>query len=155
MSKKLNSSVLQKINGNSEIDNNKFINDYVGLESMMNFDIYKDGCYLIEAKLDIRHTNNGLNKAKKELSWYSEKLKLLGLKLPKLRLVLDYQTAKLYDSNGNEYCDLKDFDFDCNQDYENYDITYENGSNVAQQIYSRHQKINDGNIFKYFESGID
>lgn len=153
--KKLTSSQILKLNANSEIDNNKYINETLGLETKFNFDIWKDGCYLIECKLDIRHRTNGFAKAKKELDFYSEKLKLYGLMLPKLKLVLDYETMVLYNDKQKKYCDLKDFDFDVSPNYENYDITYENGPNVAQQIYSRHPKINDGNIFNYFRTGID
>jgi hypothetical protein len=89
------------------------------------------------------------------LVWYANKLKLNGMKLPKLRLILDYATATLLNIDGSEYCKLHEFDFDSKEDIEKYDITFENGPNVAQQIYSRHQNIKDSNIFDCFKIGID
>lgn len=153
---KLPATLITRLKGTSaEIDNNLLINQALGLETKMNFDIWKDGCFLIEAKLNINSSSNGLAKAKKELKIYVNKLKHEGMKVPKLRFILDYSKMNLHKENGDFYCRLKDFDFDVPEDYENYDITFDNGPNVAQQIYSRHEKINDGNIFKYFKIGID
>lgn len=157
MAKKLPAKLIKLVKSSlSELDANYTINEYFNLKTRMNFDIWKDGSYLIEAKKDIRDRHNGFEKAKNELKKYSEKLKLNGMKLPKLRLILDYESESLYDIHHKKICALKDFDFDKNEDYENYDITYENGPNVAQQIYDRHgDTINDSNIFKYFSNGID
>ena len=157
MAKKLNAAIIKQVKSSlSEIDANNIINSYFDLNTCMNFDIWKDGSYLIEAKKDIRDRHNGFEKAKNELEKYSQKLMLNGMKLPKSRLILDYESESIYDINHKKICALKDFDFDKNEDYENYDITYANGPNVAQQIYDRHGDIiNDSNIFKYFSKGID
>lgn len=149
--KKLTKIQINQLNSSSEIENNKLINDSLGLKTGFNFDIWKDGCYLIEAKMNTK----GFEKAQEELKRYSEKLKLYGKKLPKTRLILCYNDMKLYNEDLNEHCKLDEFDFDMDENYENYDITYENGENVAQEIYSRHRYINDGNIFTYFKKGID
>jgi hypothetical protein len=77
---------------------------------------------------------------------------LEGMKLPKLRLILDYLSMTLLYFDGQKFCDLKDFDFDIGEEHENYHMNFENDPNVAQQIYSRHSKIKDSNrIYNIFD----